>query len=318
MSPRVVTMGETMVLINPRESGPMKYTTEFTKSLGGAESNVGIGLARLDHDVGWISKLGADPHGEYLRSFVRGEGVDTSHVTTTQDAPTGIMFKERRALGESSVYYYRHGSAASTLTPGDLPEEYLAEAEYLHLTGITPALSESCRETVFTAVERAHEGDVTISFDPNLRAKLWDDEDEMRSTLLELVGAADIVLPGVEEGQALFDADDSEGIAAACLDRGADLAAVKLGAEGALVADGATTERVVGHEVERVVDPVGAGDGFAAGFLAGRLRDLGPVESTELANAVGAFATTVAGDIEGLPTGEELDVFRGEREAVHR
>ncbi|EMA44974.1 sugar kinase [Halococcus saccharolyticus] len=318
MSPRVVTLGETMVLINPAESGPMKYTTEFKKSLGGAESNVAIGLARLGHDVGWISKLGADPHGEYLRSFVRGEGVDTSHVTTTQDAPTGIMFKERRALGESSVYYYRHGSAASTMTPADLPEAFLADAEYLHLTGITPALSDSCRETVFAAVERAREADVTISFDPNLREKLWDSTDEMRSTLLDLVAAADIVLPGIEEGRALFDAKEPEAIAAACLDRGADLAAVKLGAAGALVADDSTTEHVAGYDVERVVDPVGAGDGFAAGFLAGRLRGLDPVEATERANAVGAFATTVAGDIEGLPTSEELEVFRGERDAVYR
>ncbi|EMA53697.1 sugar kinase [Halococcus salifodinae] len=318
MSPRVVTLGETMVLINPAESGPMKYTTEFKKSLGGAESNVAIGLARLGHDVGWISKLGADPHGEYLRSFVRGEGVDTSHVTTTPDAPTGIMFKERRALGESSVYYYRHGSAASTMTPADLPEAFLTDAEYLHLTGITPALSDSCRETVFAAVERAREADVTISFDPNLREKLWDSTEEMRSTLLDLVGAADIVLPGIEEGRTLFDADDPEAIAAACLDRGADLAAVKLGAAGALVADHATTERVAGYDVERVVDPVGAGDGFAAGFLAGRLRGLDPVEATERANAIGAFATTVAGDIEGLPTSEELEVFRGERDAVYR
>jgi 2-dehydro-3-deoxygluconokinase len=318
MSPRVVTFGETMVLINPAESGPMKYITEFKKSLGGAESNVAIGLARLGHEVGWYSKLGADPHGEYIRSFVRGEGVDTATVELTENAPTGLMFKERRALSETSVYYYRHGSAASTMTAADLPEEYIADAEYLHCTGITPALSDSCRETTHAAVERAREAGTIVSFDPNIRQKLWDTTEEMRTALLELVGESDIVLPGIEEGRALFDAENPEEIAAECLAHGAEIAVVKLGAEGALVADDSTTERVAGYEVERVVDPIGAGDGFAAGFLAGQLRGLGPVESTELANAVGAFATTVAGDIEGLPTDDELAVFVGESDAVRR
>ena len=318
MSPRVVTLGETMVLINPVESGPMKYITEFKKSLGGAESNVAIGLARLGHDVGWYSKLGADPHGEYLRSFIRGEGVDTSAVEFTESAPTGLMFKERRALSETAVYYYRHGSAASTMTSEDLPERYIDDAAHLHLTGITPALSDSCRETTLAAVEHANEADVTVSFDPNIRQKLWDSTEEMRKTLLELVGKSDIVLPGIEEGRALFDVEHPEAIAEECLARGADIAVVKLGPEGALVADDSGTKRVAGYDVERVVDTVGAGDGFAAGFLAGQLRGMGLIESTDLANAVGAFATTMAGDVEGLPTDDELDAFRGEGDVVRR
>lgn len=318
MSPRVVTFGETMVLINPAESGPMKYISEFKKSLGGAESNVAIGLARLGHEAGWYSKLGTDPHGEYVRSVVRGEGVDTSTVKFVEDVPTGIMFKERRELAETSVYYYRHGSAASTMTPADLPETYVESAEYLHLTGITPALSDSCRETTLTAIEHAREANVTVSFDPNIREKLWASTDEMRATLLEIVGKSDVVLPGIEEGRALFETDQPEEIAEACLAREAELAVVKLGPEGALVADDSGSQRVAGYDVERVVDPVGAGDGFAAGFLAGRLRGLGLAESTDLANAVGAFAITVAGDIEGLPTERELDVFVGERDPVRR
>lgn len=313
----VLTLGETMVLFGPEEPGPMKHQQTYKKSLGGAESNVAIALSRLGNDVSWHSKLGADPHGEYVNSFVRGEGVDTSTVEFTEDAPTGLMFKERRALGESSVYYYRHGSAASTMTPADLPADAIAEADYLHLTGITPALSESCREATFAAIERARDGGTTVSFDPNIRHKLWESEAEMRRTLLALVEKSDVVLPGIEEGRALFDADTPEGIAEACRARGAAVAVVKLGAEGALVSDGEPT-RVPGFEIERVVDPIGAGDGFAAGFLDGRLRGLGPVEATKRANAVGAFATTVTGDVEGLPTERELDVFLGEREALRR
>ena len=318
MTPRVVTLGETMVLIYPPTTGPMKHAHEFRKSLAGAETNVAIGLARLGYDVGWYSKLGTDPHGEYLRSFVRGEGVDTPTVEFTEDAPTGIMFKERRELGEPSVFYYRHGSAASLMTAEDLPTEYLTDAEYLHLTGITPALSESAREATLTAAENAAKAGMTVSFDPNVRRELWESGERMRETMLELVGNSDIVLPGIEEGAALFGTDDPEAIAAACLDHGAGIAVVKLGAEGAVVADDSTTQRVSGYDVERVVDPIGAGDGFAAGFLAGRIEGQGLIEATETANAVGAFATTVVGDTEGLPTRKELDVFVGEREAIRR
>ncbi|EMA50613.1 PfkB domain-containing protein [Halococcus morrhuae DSM 1307] len=317
MTPDVLTLGETMVLFSPDEPGPTKHQQTFKKSLGGAESNVAIALSRLGNDVTWHSTLGADPHGKYVNSFVRGEGVDTSTVEFTNDAPTGIMFKERRAFGETSVYYYRHGSAASTMTPDDLPADAIAEADYFHLTGITPALSDSCREATLAAVERAREADVTVSFDPNIRYKLWGSDEEMRRTLLALVEKSDIVLPGIEEGRTLFDAGTPDEIANACRDRGAAIAVVKLGAEGALVDDGEVT-RVPGYKVERVVDPIGAGDGFAAGFLDGRLHGLGAVEATKRANAVGAFATTVTGDVEGLPTERELDVFLGEREALQR
>jgi 2-dehydro-3-deoxygluconokinase len=320
MTPDVVTLGETMVLLNPARSGPMKYLTEFRKQLGGAESNVAIGLARLDHDAGWNSALGDDPHGEYVEAFVRGEGVDVSTVRTDPDRPTGLMFKERQELGETSVYYYRHGSAASAMTPEDLPPAYVADAEYLHLTGITPALSASCRETVERAIELAVENDVTVSFDPNVRRKLWDSEEEMRSVLLDLIGKSDVAYPGTDEGDLLFDTADPAAIADECFALGAEAVVVTRGADGACVAktDGTVAEAVPPYETERVVDPVGAGDGFVAGFLSGRLDGLDLVASTERACAVGAFATTVSGDVEALPGREDLAVFTGTEEAVMR
>lgn len=140
----------------------------------------------------------------------------------------------------------------------------------------------------------------------------------MRDVLLKLIGRADIVLLGVDEGEALFGTDDPEEIATETLNRGAETAVVKLGAEGALGADGTTTKHVPSYPVKRVVDPIGAGDGFAAGFLSGQLRGESLAESTRLANEVGAFATTVTGDVEGLPTEADLATFTGEREAVHR
>ncbi|GAB6099549.1 sugar kinase [Halanaerocella petrolearia] len=313
----VVTLGETMVMMNPVETGNLKYIYDYKKKLGGAESNFAIGLSRLGHQVGWFSKLGEDPHGKYVKSFIRGEGVDTSQVKFTSEAPTGLMFKDRRELGESNVYYYRHGSAASKMKPEDLSEDYIAQAKYLHLTGITPALSDSCYKTILKAIEIASKNNVKVSLDPNLRLKLWDKE-KMREVILDLFKKSDIILPGLEEGEILFGTDDPIEIAHQILDLGAETVVVKLGADGALVANKENKEKVAGYQVERVVDPIGAGDGFAAGFISGQLRGKGLVGSTKIANAVGAFATTVTGDVEGLPTREEIKVFTGQKDAITR
>lgn len=308
----VLTLGETMVLLNPHESGPLRHIMDFRKRIGGAESNVAIGLARLEHHAAWMSRLGADPHGRYVRDTIRGAGVDTQYVAFDPEAPTGIMFKERRELGESSVFYYRENSAASRMSSDDLPEEALANAEYLHLTGITPALSDSCRGLVSDAIRRANQHDLTVSFDPNLRFKLWDPP-AMRETLLPLLERCDIVLPGIEEGEVLLDTDEPESIAEEFRELGAAEVVVKLGADGAFVATDAVAQRVDSYDVDRVVDPIGAGDGFAAGYLSGRLDGLSPDRATDRATAVGALATTVTGDIEGLPTRSELTQFTNEQ-----
>ncbi|UPM42457.1 sugar kinase [Halocatena salina] len=308
----VLTLGETMVLLNPHESGPLRHTMDFRKRIGGAESNVAIGLARLEHQAAWVSRLGADPHGQYVRDTIRGAGVDTQYVTFDSKAPTGIMFKERRELGESGVFYYRDDSAASRMTPDDLPDDALADAKYLHLTGITPALSDSCQKLIQDAIHRANQHDLTVSFDPNLRFKLWDPA-EMRETLLPLIEECDVVLPGIEEGEVLLDTEDPETIAEEFRALGATEVIVKLGADGAFVASDSVAQRVGAYEVDRVVDPIGAGDGFAAGYLSGRLDGLSPHRATDRATAVGALATTVTGDIEGLPTRSELAQFTNDR-----
>lgn len=312
----VVTFGETMVVFRPEEPGPLTYVGGFRRGVGGAESNMAMALARLGHDPAWRSRLGDDPFGRYVRNFVRGEGVRT-RVEFDPDAPTGLLFKERREAGESRVFYYRDGSAASRLGPGDLPDADLAGAEWLHLTGITPALSASCRDLCERAAERCAEHGVALSLDPNLRHRLWS-PDEMRETLVPMFEHADVVMPGVEEGETLFGTDDPDAIADASLDAGADVALVKLGAEGALVASDGVRERVPGYPVEDVVDPVGAGDGFAAGFLSGQLDGESLVESVRRGNAVGAFAVTVTGDVEGFPTAAELERFLEGEEGVTR
>lgn len=322
--PEIVACGETMVLLAPATSGPLRYVQQFTKHIGGAESNVLIGAVRLGHTAGWISRVGDDEFGRYVLSQIRGEGVDVSRVRVDPQAPTGVYFKERREAGESRVYYYRRGSAASRLSPGDLDRDYVAQARVVLISGITPALSESARETAFAAAALARAAGSIVAFDPNVRLKLWRTEEAV-PVLRDLAAQADVVLPGADEAALLTGEGDPERAAAALLalqgpgGRSPRTVVVKLGAAGALVAtrtpQGVACRRAPGFPVARVVDPIGAGDGFAAGFLCGLLEGLDDVEAARLGNAVGALATTVVGDIEGLPTQSEVAAFMGARPA---
>jgi 2-dehydro-3-deoxygluconokinase len=313
----VVTFGETMVLMSPEISGPLRYVNRFMKQIGGAESNFAIGIVRLGHKAGWISKLGNDEFGKYIVSFIRGEGVDTSRVKFDSEAPTGVYFKERREWGESKVYYYRKGSAASRLTLMDLDFEYIGSAKYLHITGITPALSESCYQTTKEAIKIAKSKGVKIILDPNIRLKLWTKE-RAREVILELASKADIILPGVGEGEILVGENEPERIAEKFLELGIGIVVVKLGKQGAYYATASENKYVTGFHVERVVDTIGAGDGFAAGFVAGLLKGYSLEKAVRLANAVGAIVTTVIGDVEGLPTMDEVLVFMGEKDGIDR
>lgn len=302
----VITIGESMVLFTPTSDGFMRNASAFTKKIGGAESNVAVGLARLGHKAGWISKLGDDEFGKAILALLKGENIDVSQVTFDSDAPTGIYFKEPRRQNSTRVYYYRKGSAASKLSPNDLNHDYLAKAKYLHITGITPALSESCKETVFEAMRIAKQNGSTIVFDPNLRTKLWDEE-TARETLLKMAEIADIVLPGVAEGEFLFGESDPSKLGPLFLNHGASVVVMKMGAEGAYYFTRKESALISGFPVKQVVDPVGAGDGFAAGFLSGLLDGLELGKAVERANAVGALVTMVNGDIDGLPEKDEVE-----------
>ena len=312
----VLTFGETMVLFNPQANGPLRFVEGFSKSIGGADSNVAIALARLGHEAGWFSKVGDDEFGRYIRNTVRGEGVDVSRLKVDKGASTGILFKERVNNANPNVYYYRAGSAASRLSIEDLDIEYIKDTKIIHITGITPALSESCRETVFKVLEIAKENGITISFDPNIRLKLWTLE-EARPVLLKIVEMADIIFPGIEEGEMLLGLDNEKDIAEKFLEMGCKTVVVKLGEKGCYVATKAEKEYIQGFSVT-TEDTVGAGDGFAAGFLSGVLKNLSLRECGIQGNAVGAMATLVKGDMEGYPYYDQLMGFMGNKKGIDR
>lgn len=301
----VMTFGETMVLFTPHTSGPMRFAASFQKTIGGAESNVAIALSRLGHKVGWSGRLGRDEFGIYIRNFIRGEGVDTSDAAFDESHFTAVFFKEIRPIREPNIQYYRKGSAASMMVPSDINEDRLKEAKFLHITGITPALSHSCKETVFHAIKLAKKHHVKVVFDPNIRLKLWSRE-EARETLNLIAAQSDIVLPGLEEGLILTGREKPEEIASFFLEKGSHIVVIKLGEHGAYYDSGTDKGHVSGFKVNQIVDPIGAGDGFAAGFLSGLLRGWPLEESVRLGNRIGAYALTVAGDVEGYPYWEQI------------
>lgn len=312
--PEVVTFGETMALLMGGSKG-IEYGGSLEKSFGGAESNVAIGLSRLGHRVGWFGILGNDPLGRMILKKIRGEGVDVSGARVSSDAPTGLMLREQLS-GKTSVYYYRKNSAASGMLPEQLDASYISQAKLLHITGITPALSASCRATALEAIKIAKANGVKVVFDPNLRLKLWPLE-EARSVLLRLAEEADYFLPGLDELKLLYETDDFDKIVDRLkLLRGVSI--VKGGNDETYLVDKEQVTAVPYFKAKHVVDPIGAGDGFCAGFISGLLRGDELVEAVRLGNLVGSLVVQMEGDWEGLPTENEVNAILNNHAHVER
>jgi 2-dehydro-3-deoxygluconokinase len=319
----VVTIGESMVLFQPTGEKGIKYEALFTKSLAGAESNVAIGLTRLGKNVRWISKVGKDPFGDFILSTLAGEGVDVSYTLRDELSPTAVYFKETKAFGDPTVYYYRKNSAASKIEPIDVRPEWLEGARHLHVTGITPALSENAAAAIQKTMELAKEMGLTISLDPNLRRKLWSEE-QARRVLLSLIPLCDVFLPGVEEAEFLLGKQSIEDYGKQFLEMGPKVVALKLGAEGSIGFIEGNSLKVAPHVVQRVIDTVGAGDAFAAGFVSVFLDNQTSMTPLSLekaltrANIMGALATQFKGDWEGIPGVDELDALMSGKMEVTR
>ncbi|WP_410795802.1 sugar kinase [Paenibacillus sp. J5C2022] len=287
-----------MALFMPQEHKSIERAAQLEQSFGGAESNVAIGLARLGASVGWFGALGNDPFGRLILKALRGEGVDVSRVRLSDEATTGMMFREHVA-GRLAVHYYRKHSAASRMQPEELDEDYIRGAKLLHVTGITTALSDNCRKTVRRAVDIAKHAGVPVSFDPNLRLKLWSIE-EARETLLDLAEDVDYFLPGWDELKLLYDTDDFNVIRGK-LNSLKAITVIKGMGDATLVMEQGKETSVPFYPAETVVDTVGAGDGFCAGFLAGVRNGMTPVEAVRLGSIAGSLVVQMRGDWEALP-----------------
>jgi 2-dehydro-3-deoxygluconokinase len=297
---QVVTLGECMAVLFPERAVGLDRAPSLRLDIAGTEANTAIGLARLGIQSRFISRVGDDPLGRRIRQTLEREGVDTRFLKTDQGAPTGVFFREPLSDGARRVYYYRGGSAASRLGPEDLPPEAFAGAKIVHLSGITPALSSSCAAAVDRAIEIAHQNGAMVSFDPNYRARLWDAA-TARATLTDVIRRVDVLLLSEEDASVLFPGASVPEVLRHSTSLGPTTVVLKRAERGATAVVVGERFTIPARKVRRVVDSVGAGDGFNAGFLAGLVRGWETRDSLELGAEIGALAVQKLGDYAGYP-----------------
>ena len=305
----VILFGEPMAMFTAEVEGNLDEVDKFSKSLAGAEVNVCTGLTRLGHKVSYVTKLGNEPMGQYVKKFLDREGIGTEFIEFDKIYKTALMLKSKVVKGDPATAYYRKGSAFSHMSVEDINKIDLKGVRLVHVTGIAPALSISCREATYRLIERAKENNIYVTFDPNLRPALWESQEIMVKVINDLASKSDMVLPGTNEGLILTGSEDPEKIADFYQNLGVKDVIVKLGGDGAYVREGAKSFVQSGFKVETVIDTVGAGDGFAVGVISGKLEGLTIKDSVIRGNAIGAIQVTFVSDNEGLPTRKELDSY---------
>jgi 2-dehydro-3-deoxygluconokinase len=303
----LVTLGELLGQVGADREGPPRPGAQAALSVCGAEATVAIGVRRLGVPAAYIGRTGDDTFGRMGLEVLRGEGVDVHHLALDPSAPTGVLLRTRRTADRSVVEYVRAGSAGSRLGPEDVDPELIAAAGVLHVTGITPALSDTAAAAVDRACDLAGRSGVPISFDVNHRARLWTGR-SARAALLPLARRADIVFGGPHELALLLDAPPDttpQLLLSELAAQGPREVVVSLGADGAAGLCEGELATAAAHRVTSV-DVVGAGDAFVAGYLAARLQGLDQVARLRMGCTLGAFAVGTRGDWEGLPRTADL------------
>ena len=287
-------------MLTPTEDVPLAEAATFTRTVGGAELNVALTLARLGVPTAWLSRLGDDGFGEHVLAVARAHGVDTAGVEIDAQRPTGLYVKApaRAADGSrrSRMHYYRNGSAASALTPGFLRHGAVAErlrtADVVHVSGITPGLSDGAAAFCTALAAAVHAGPARLCVDLNHRPLLWAGRSD--APLRDLLHAADDVLLGADEARVVFGTDDPLRLAG-LLPRARRIL-LKDEERGVVVVVGGEVAHHVPVQPVEVVEPVGAGDAFAAGYLAGTVRGLDVVAAVDLGHRCAAPALVVRED----------------------
>ena len=298
--PKILCLGEPMVEFNQQPDG--RYLFGF----GGDTSNCAVAAARQGASVGYFTRLGTDKFGDELINLWKTENIDSTHVLRTEDGFTGVCFVSHGPSGHE-FSYLRKGSAASRMRPEDLPSEELANAGILHVSAISQAISNSAADTVFAAIDLVGKSGGLVSYDPNLRLKLWP-LDRARAISHTTMAKCDIALPSLEDAKDLIGVGDPEKIADYYLDLGAKVVAVKLGSEGVLLAYRDDRIRINGVKVEPV-DATGAGDTFDGAFLARLAAGDDPIAAATYANVAAALSTRGYGAISPIPRNTEVMEF---------
>ncbi|MGO4763647.1 sugar kinase [Cupriavidus sp. 2KB_3] len=295
MTVDILALGEAMVEFNQTGDGNGR---SYLQGFGGDTSNAAIAAARQGARVGYISSLGDDVYGRMLRTLWNAEGVDHSTVLTDAQAFTAVYFVTHDEGGHH-FSFFRRGSAASRMTPAQLPQAAITQAKVLHVSGISAAISESACDTCFAAIDMAKQAGVKVSFDTNLRLKLWT-LPRARAVMRDLIRLSDICLPSYDDVVAISGLKKPDELVDYCLGLGASIVALKLGAEGALIDDGKHRIRLAAHPCTPV-DATGAGDTFGGALLARLIAGDGFEQAGRYAVVASALSTQGYGAVEPIP-----------------
>jgi 2-dehydro-3-deoxygluconokinase len=304
MSVEIVSIGEPLYELNQQQDG------RFLPGFGGDTMNVAIAAARLGARSAMIASLGADPFGDSIAALLRDEQVDCGGVTRHPSAPTGIYLVTHGAAGHN-FSYYRKGSAASLMRPADVPKALIASARYLHVSGISQAISASALEAVDHAICIARSAGVALSYDTNLRTRLWSVE-QARPVVDRTARQARFLKTSLEDSEALLGFGDPARIAAHFLGLGCEIVVVTLGKAGVHLAQAGGQETIAGFPVE-AVDATGAGDAFTGAFLAELVAGRDATKAARFANAAAALSTLDYGAIKPLPRRADVEIFLKQR-----
>ncbi len=309
MAKKLLLIGEPMGLFIAQNTGKLEDAEGFSMAVAGAEFNVAVGIKRLGQDVSYLTKLGNDPFGKRIVKTMQTNGISTDDILYSADKNTGFMLKSMVENGDPDIFYFRKGSAASTLCVNDIENIDFSEYDFIHLTGIFPALNENTREACIFIADSAKKHNIPLSFDPNLRPQLWSSQDKMVEFMNAMATKCDIFLPGIEESKILIGESEPEKIAVKYLEMGVKTVIIKLGEKGAYYKTANEEGYVDGFKIDKVIDTVGAGDGFAVGVISAMRENLSTKECVRRGAAIGAVQVTHKSDNEGLPTRTELEMF---------
>lgn len=300
MTPDILCLGEPMLEFNLQPDGM------YLPGHGGDTSNCAIAAARQGASSGCLTHVGKDTFGDSFMALWVSEGVSTANVQQASGAHTGIYFVTHGEEGHE-FSYFRAGSACSLMTPADLPKESLRSIKILHASGISQGISESAADTVFAAMEIVRDAGGLVSYDTNLRPKLWPLA-RARAIIHGAVAQCDIALPGLDDAEILTGLSDPEAIVQFYLGLGAKIVALTLGPKGTLVGTESETQLIPGHKVE-AVDATGAGDTFDGAFLSQIVNGSDPFSAAAYANAAAALSTQGFGAVAPMPYASDVHAF---------
>lgn len=303
---RIITIGEPLGMFSAAEKGELRNVETFKRYVSGAELAYAVGMARLGYEVSYVTKVGNDPLGMHILDFLRSEKISTDYLDILDTYATGIELKTNSVDGWPDLHYYRNRTAATTLSTVDINQIDFSQFDHLHLTGIPIALSQSCRQAAMEMIYQAHQHNITVSFEPNLRARLWDDEIEMTKILNGITILCDIIFPEIFEAQKLLGTDDPDKIADFYIGAGVKTVVIKMGDRGFFVKNKRERFWADPYPFKTIVDRMGVGDGFCVGVTSALLEGRTLQHAIERGRLIGAKVAEGETMYDALPYREEL------------